>query len=298
MNTNHILMNSRITFLLIVLLYTAGLTAQPASTVKAYTDKARILIGEPLLLTVEVTVPEREAIRFVDVDSIAHFEWLKKPVTDTVNTGSGTRLKAVYTLTSFDSGHWVIPSFELSGGLKTDTIPVDVVFSDFNPEQPYHDIKDILEADPVEAKARWWWYVASGIILLLLLLLYFRLKRKKPETPVLAVATIQPYDEAMKALALLAQEKMTPRIFHTRLAEIFRLYIFKKKNLLSLQKTTDDLVLQLADVGLEKPVYDAMAQALRIGDFVKFAKYASSPADDEAALVAIRKSIDAIEQLN
>ncbi|MBK8427960.1 MAG: hypothetical protein IPL27_19215 [Lewinellaceae bacterium] len=136
-------------------------------------------------------IPEQEAIRFVTLDSIPHFEWLEKPVTDTVNTGGGTLLKGVYVLTSFDSGHWVIPAFELSGGLKTDTIPVDVVFSDFNPEQPYHDIKDILEDDPVQTKAGGGMRLPA--VLLLLLLLYLRLRRKKPVGPLPAVIAISPF---------------------------------------------------------------------------------------------------------
>ncbi|MBN8687058.1 MAG: hypothetical protein J0M10_08565 [Chitinophagales bacterium] len=298
MKPNQLPMYFRITFLLSALLYTAGLPAQSAATVKAYTDKSRILIGERLQLTVEIMIPEQEAIRFVTLDSIPHFEWLEKPVTDTVNTGGGTLLKGVYVLTSFDSGHWVIPAFELSGGLKTDTIPVDVVFSDFNPEQPYHDIKDILEDDPVQTKARWWWYVAGGIVLLLLLLLYLRLRRKKPVGPLPAVIAIHPFEEAMKALQVVAETAPVSKVFHTRLAEIFRLYVFRKRKLLSLQKTTDDLVLQLSGAGLEKSVYEAMAQALRTGDFVKFAKYEASPADNQAALAAIKKSIEALEQLN
>jgi hypothetical protein len=57
----------------------------------------------------------------------------------------------------------VIPSFVFAEGIVTDSIPVDVVFSEFNPEQDYHDIKDIIEVTPQKKKDKqWWWYLIGG----------------------------------------------------------------------------------------------------------------------------------------
>ena len=49
-------------------------------------------------------------IRFFQLDSLPHFEFLNKQKIDTTNTGTGTVLSQVIRITSFDSGHWVIPS--------------------------------------------------------------------------------------------------------------------------------------------------------------------------------------------
>ncbi len=155
--------------------------AQGGSTIKASVDKNKILIGEPIQLTVEVYLSPESVKKFISIDSIEHFELLEKPIIDTTDKEGGLNIKGVYKITSFDSGHWVIPSFVLSKDVKTDTIPVDVVFSDFDPAQDYHDIKDILEANPAEKKAEWWWYAAGGALLLALLLFYL-LKKKKPAT--------------------------------------------------------------------------------------------------------------------
>ena len=286
--------------LFVLLFVITGLTAgaQSATTVKAMVDKNRILIGEPVSLTIEVQVPENEPIRFVSIDSIAHFEWLDEPVIDTQSNSSGTLLRAVYRITSFDSGHWVIPPFELSGGLKTDSISMDVVFSDFDPKAPYHDIKDILEADPEKKKEEWWWYAAGGGLLLLLILL-FVLRRKKPAKMELKPEFIvSPYDEAIEGLQKLQAGKVDVKVFHTRLADIFRMYLFRKKGILSLQKTTDDLVLQTGNLGLKKEEFDELAQALRLGDFVKFAKFVPATNDTEKSFDSIKKSIEQIEQMN
>ena len=286
--------------LFILLLLFAGFSAgaQSAATVKAVVEKNRLLIGEQVPLTIEVQIPENEPIRFVSIDSIAHFEWVGKPVMDTIGNGNGTLLRGVYQLTSFDSGHWVIPPFELSGGLKTDSIPMDVVFSDFDPKAPYHDIKDIMEADPEKKKKEWWLYAAAGgLLLILILVLVFR--KKKPAVVAVKVEpVISPLDEALDGLRKLKSENPEVKPYHTRLADIFRMYVYRKKGLLSLQKTTDDLVLQLRELGLSKEEFDELAQALRLGDFVKFARFIPTATDNDKAFDTIKKSIEKIEQLN
>src|SRR5882757_3068355 len=109
--------------------------AQSKTIVKASTDRNKILIGEPVRLTLEVDIPENEPIRFFSIDSIPHFEFLQRTKTDTINTDKGTKLIRVIPITSFDSGHWVIPSFILTDKIATDTIPVDVGFTPFDPAQ-------------------------------------------------------------------------------------------------------------------------------------------------------------------
>ena len=111
-------------------------------------------MASQLQLTLEVDVPENEPIRFFQLDSLPHFEFLNIQEIDTVNTGSGTVLTQVIHITSFDSGHWVIPSLSIGENVATDSIPVDVGFSPFNPDQPYHDIKEIIEVTPEERKEK------------------------------------------------------------------------------------------------------------------------------------------------
>ncbi len=285
---------SRIIFLsLCFLTFQTGL-AQGGPAIKASVDKNRILIGEPLQLTIEANLSRGVAISFVQVDSISHFELLDKPRVDTIQSGDGITIKAIYRITSFDSGHWVIPSFSLSKTVRTDTIPVDIVFSDFDPNQPYHDIKDILEVTPAKKK-QWWWYVAGGALLLVLILGWL-LRKKKTTLAVKPIAAIDPFEEAMKQLAQLQKEKPDPKSYYSKLTDIFRVYVSRKKGILSLQKTTGDLVIRLRDIGLDKEQFNKLSQSLQLSDFVKFAKYIPSPEDDKQAFEIIGRSIEAIEQ--
>lgn len=287
----------RIIFPFFLLIATNTLIAQPGTTIRASVDKSRILIGEPLQLIVEVQVPDNEAIRFISIDSIEHFELVDKPVIDTANTSSGTSIKGIYKITSFDSGHWVIPAFVLSGAIKTDTIPVDVVFSDFNREQDYHDIKDIIEVTPAKKK-EWWWYAIGGGLLLLLLLALLLRKKRPPDVTTTPVSVMNPYEEAMKSLQLLKGNTTDAKEYHTSLADIFRLYIFRKKGILSLQETTDDLVIQLKALAIEKKDYDQLVQSLRLGDFVKFAKYVPAEEDNRLVFEAVKRSIEEVERIS
>ncbi len=271
-------------------------TAQSGTTVKATVDKNQILIGEPIQLRLEVNIPENESIRFFSIDSIAHFEFLHPGKIDTTNTSNGTRLIQIIPITSFDSGSWVIPSFSLTESLRTDSIPVDVGFSPFNPEQPYHDIKDIIEVEPAKKKQQWWWYAAGAGVVLLILIIYL-LTRKKSVLIAVPKAVVNPYEEAMKQIAAIERNKPEVKQYYSELTDVFRLYIFQKKGILSLQKTMDDMVIQLKGLNMNKERFDQLSQALRLSDYVKFAKYIPGPEDDRMLLDTIKKSIQDIEQL-
>lgn len=266
--------------------------AQQEPEIHVAADKNKMLIGEPLQLTVSVSYPERKKIQFNFPDSIPHFELLEKPVLDSAYSNGLISLKKIYRLTSFDSGHWLIPSYRLTAAVQSDTIPVDVVFSDFDPMQDYHDIKDILEVK-TKSRQQWWWYVAAVALLAAGLAFYFLRKRK---TPIAETKTgIDAYEEAMKQLSLLSGETKEVKQFHSRLSSIFRTYVHKRKGIHSLQKTTDDLVWQLREQGMEAEAFERMAQALRLSDFVKFAKYIPSAEDNQRCFNNILQSIKFLE---
>jgi hypothetical protein len=282
----------------IILLFAVLLSAaQTTTTAKAAVDKNRLLIGEQVQLTLEVNIPENEPIRFFYIDTIPHFEFISKAVIDTTDTDDGTILRQIITITSFDSGHWVIPSFILGDKAVTDSIPMDVVFSDFNPEQDYHDIKDIIEVEPKKEERKWWiWYAIGGGALVLILLITYLLRKKKP-VPVTVAAPADPYADALSQLELVRSQKPETKQYYSRLIDIFRVYLEKRKGIHSLQKTTDDLVVQLKSIPLEKEQFEKLSQSLRLADFVKFAKYAPSVEDDRNTFEIIKKTIGDIEQI-
>ena len=279
-------------FLFLLLAGTAP--GQGGTSIRASVDKNRILLGEPFTLTVEASYAKGAQVSFAGIDSIPHFEKAGEAMTDSSNNNGLVTIRGIYKLTSFDSGHWVIPAFLLSKKIRSDTLGIDVVFSEFDPAAEYHDIKDIIEV-AADGKKPWWWYAAGGALVLALALLYF-LQRKKPAISEKPSAGIDPYKEAVDQLEKLQRSKPDSRQYHSRLSGIFRLYVFRRIKILSLQKTTDDLLLQVQDKGLSKEGFEKLCQSLRLGDMVKFAKYSPAEADDRTAHDVILDAINSIEK--
>jgi len=280
-------------FFLLLLWINKGVFAQGPVTVKATVNKNRIIIGERFELVIETT--STGGPRFLTIDTIPYFEFALPPKIDTSETADLYIVKGVYALTSFDSGHWVIPAFRLSAQAKTDTIPIDVVFSEFNPSQPYHTIKDIIETETAKKKWEWWWYAAAALLFAALAYYYFS-RKKTPVTRTPAPA-LGPYEEAMQKLDLLASNRVSDKVYYSMLTDIFRVYIDRKKGIRSMQKTTADLVSQIEGTGLKKESFDELGRTLRLADFVKFARYVPSADDDSQVFQTIRDVITQIEQL-
>ncbi len=284
-----------ITLVLTSCFFSFVVTAQTGTVVKATADRSRILIGEPVTIVLEADIPENEPIRFFFLDSIPHFEFLQKGKIDTTNTGEGTRLKQLIQLTSFDSGSWVVPPFVLRENIQTDSIAIEVGFTPFDPEQPYHDIKDIIPVQEEEAEKQDWWYYLGGALVLLVILLYFLFRKKKQAPAITVKETIDPYRQAMESLAEVQRQRPDTKTYYAAIVDIFRTYIGATKSINSLQKTTDDLVLQLKAVGLPRDNFDALSKILRLSDYVKFAKYQPAAADDEQLFIVIKATIELLE---
>ncbi len=271
-------------------------SAQNKITIRATIEKSRIVIGEQTRLTLKADFPPQVPMSFFTIDSIPHFEILERKKIDTLDDREGIKLSQTLTLTSFDSGHWVIPSFELPADkpMYTDSLAVDVSFSPFDPNKDYHDIKDVIDVQVKEEKEEtWYWYAAASAVLVALIIYLLLRKKKKPAAK---IPFVDPYKEAKQELEKLGRENLTSKMFYTRLVDIFRLYISRRKGIASLQKTTDDLVVQLRSLKLPAEEFNRLAQSLRLSDFVKFAKFEPAATDKNDSFKTIKEFIDDIEK--
>lgn len=284
------------TIVLIALLLCSAGAMRAQTAVKATADRTKILIGEPVQLTLQADIPADQPIRFFRIDSIPHFEFLKKEKIDTSDTGSGTRLVQQLRLTSFDSGHWVIPPIVLYEDVATDSIGIDVSFSPFDTAQPYHDIQDIIDVKPEKKEKFRWWYVVVGVLLLLLIVKWLT-RKKKPVVAPVAMRSADPYRIAMERLAALTPEAADAKRYYSELTAIFRIYMHDKKGIHSLQETSGELIAQLRGLGLPAGEFDQLSQVLLLGDFVKFARYVPATEENGASREIIKKSIERIEHI-
>lgn len=265
--------------------------AQTDGSITVAADKTKILIGEQFHLKITAKHSSASLAGFKWPDTIPHFEIVGKPVLDSSLTNGVNSITKTYTLTSFDSGSLVIPAFSLSKKIQSQPFKIDVVFSDFNPEQPYHDIKDIIEVKTSSDKIPWWWYAIAALVTVTAIAIFARKKKKetvvlKPQGP-----PTDAYKLAMEKLQLLKQRSLSPKEYYDRLAGIFREFVAVKKGILSLQETTEDLLAQLKNAGLSPAEFEKLSQALRTCDSVKFAKYNPTQHDDEITFTIIEQAI-------
>ncbi len=278
-----------------------GAQSQQVS-VKAAVDKTTILIGEPIKLDLKATVPTGIDFNWFKTDTIPHFEIVDEGKQDSSKDINNKVYSQQLIITSFDSGSWTIPSFVLQSGKKrfrTDTFSINVTYSPDDTARGYHDIKDIIAVkNPDNPYIPW---IIGAVALLALLGIIYFLRRKKPAPkPVLEpVSKLTPIEEAMQRLDELRKEdlirKGEVKSYYTRLNDILRWYVSRKFGISSLEKTNDELVMQLRDTRLSHPDYTLLAQALRMADFVKFAKYTPSTEDQEEAFQVIKNSISKLE---
>lgn len=262
--------------------------------VESEANKSRIVLGEQLRLKITVSSPNGN-IPFVNTDSIPHFEKLDSTRIDTISNSEGFTMVQELTLTSFDSGHWSIPPFAVEIGDKrytSDSIPIDVTYSEAGVPENYHDIQDIAD---VKKDFNWllWILIAVTLIVLVLLFLRWR-KRKKERAGFKRYAHLSPLDEAMKLLDELEAEQLEPKIRYTRLTYIFRIFLQRKRKMNAFRKTTYELLLQLEKSSLDQDQYVKLAQTLRASNLVKFAKYEPGPEEDREHIQVIRTSIQSL----
>lgn len=255
-------------------------------------DKQSILIGEQIKLSLEATVPASGGASWLVIDTIPHFEIMNRSGIDSQLVQNRLKLKQVLTLTSWDSGNWKIPPLAW-GGSRSGAIPVSVRFTPMDTSQPYHDIHDVLPVK-TERPSNWWWYVIGIILLIALFMLFFPGEKVKKEPPPFAMEDV--YRNALQRLSKLDPQR-EPRVVYTDMINIFREYLFKRKNIQSYSKTTEGIAVQIRDLNLPEAQYRPLLGVLQLSDMVKFARYQPSTSETQEAIEVIKNNIVSIEQL-
>jgi hypothetical protein len=290
---------------IIVLLCCCTVSFSQSVMVRASANKDKIIIGEPIEVKLDVMVPAGAAVKWFPLDSIAHFEYIDKGKIDTVATGSTTKYLQTLTVTSFDSGRWHIAALPLEIGNKnylTDSLPVSVDYSNFDASKDYHDIKDILEVESVEFGYINW--ILGAVALLSLLVIIYFLRKKVTVAPVVVnkpVSKLNPLQEALEALKNLnrnnLEEQAAVKVFHTQMNDILRRFMYRKTNIATMEKTSGELMIQLKGLELNPDAFTQLAQAMRMSDAVKFAKFQPTAAENEESFAIIKQSVEALDKI-
>jgi hypothetical protein len=267
-----------IVFLLTLLMGICPAWAQEIPTVKAAVDKNQILIGQPIRFTIDVKSPMTSSNQLPQFDSIPHFEIIEKDSPDSTISAAGANYHMEWKLTSFDSGTHVIPALAVTIGkqlYKTDSLHIEVTYGKVDTAQDYHDIKGIRDLENPDVKYIPWIVGAIAAISLFLFVWFIR-QRPTPNaerlTPNAEITRVTPIEEALanleKLKIMLKEDPATVKKYYSGLTDTLRIFLNRDRDLFS-----------------------KLTEALRMGDFVKFAKYIPGPYENDNNWETIRNSI-------
>ena len=253
-------------------------------------DTTSIRIGEQF--NYEIIVDQTSDVRFpkLELDSLNRIGVVTSHEIDSLKN----QLIKKYTLTSFDSGRYVLPGQEifikdkrfLTEDVIIDvaTVPVDTI------KQPMYHIKDIENEPYLFSDYLNYFWGLIALLIIIGLILYFVLRDKPTEEEILL--RIPPFDAAKKRLKeldgkeLISQNKI--KLYYVELTDIVRTFIERELNIPALESTTDELLETITDfnssskLNIPKDTLIKLQKLLQEADLVKFAK--SKPLQNEISL--------------
>ena len=268
-----------------------------AQQVSASIDRDKILLGEQITLQLKaenINDQDNPIVAWFNLpDTINHLEVVKRSPVDTLDVNGTTTYAQNLTITSFDSGKWVLPAMQLrlqnsKAALSTDSFEIEVLPVDVSNLQQYHPMKDII---PVEVKTDWMRiFIFAAILVAMAILIYYLIKIKKKQ-PAVKQLTVKPslFEDTIARLEALQKENLPPVIFYAKLDTICRTYIQEQLYIRALHLTQDELTQQLNVYLQQQDVRIAFYQLLRLMNAVKFAKY-TPPAAQQAESINTAKA--------
>ncbi|MCR5709451.1 MAG: hypothetical protein K6G79_03090 [Bacteroidales bacterium] len=276
-------------------------SAQEAGELRSRLSRDSILIGDQVEWTFDMQLEPGESARvgFPSEDPVPGVEALGKLAVDTLSSRKGRmELRGHVTLTSFDSGSYVLPPLYVLVGrtdgsvdtltyagprLAVNTIPIDTATF-----QPY-DIKGQIRY-PLTFKEIAPW-VGLGILLAALVWLIVRWIRMRRQNRTLfgkPVVQDPPHITALRQLEKTRSQKLwqagKQKQFYTQVTDTIRQYIAARYEVPALEQTSAEIMRDLQDKEIDPALLEKLKDLFTTSDFVKFAKHLASDQENENAI--------------
>ena len=295
-----------------------------AIVVSASIDSTMLMLGDQTDLHLQVTHEASEKVQLpVFGESLQDgIEIVNRSGVDSTILGDGrVQLSQTLTLTSFKDSLIAIEPLAVTSGedtFWTESMALNVI-------QPFEvdttlaitDIKDIERA-PI-----WWWGIIRWVLLGLLIagvfaaayygVMWYRKHRKSDGEP-LNPELLRPADEvALEKLDAIKAEKKWKdgkvKEYQTELTDVVREYIGRRFGVQSTEKTSDETLREMETILVKgqrddvpctkeegKALYGRLKTMLRTADLVKFAKWHTTPDENESALTTAYDFVNSTKQ--
>jgi hypothetical protein len=274
---------------IIVFLFFFSLAAfSQGASISAELDTNVIKLGGQTKLRLRIEHTKDVTIAFPQFkDSIAsHIEIVEEHKLDTLSEEVTTfyKFEKSYTITSFDSGYWVIPPIRVylnndtSKYIETEPVMLDVKGVALDPQKEVNDIKEPLSMGITLKEI----LIIAGIIFLVVGLisaialywLFFR-KKKLKITQLFQPKPLSAHEKALGLLDQLRKKKLWEtnqvKLYHSELTDIVRNYIDERFGVSSPEQVSDETLAAMKDK-VDENTFTKLKQLLQLADMVKFAK--------------------------
>ena len=282
-----------------------------AIVVSASIDSTMLMIGDQTAMHLNVTHEANEQVQLpVFGESLQDgIEIVDRSAIDSTTLPDGRlQLHQQLTLTSFKDSLFAIQPIPVASGedtFWTDPMALNVIQPfEVDSSMAITDIKDIEKA-PI-----WWWGIIRWILLVVGLCLLIELGfwlwrkydkyRKREEQPV-APELLRPADEvALEKLDEIKAQKIWKdgkvKEYQTELTDVVREYIGRRFGVQSTEKTSDETLRAMKTL-IDKPLYERLKSMLQLADLVKFAKWHTTPDENEQALTTAYDFVNETKQV-
>ena len=270
-----------------------------AIIVSAAIDSTTLFIGDQTNIRLQATCDASEVVQLPVYGEtlVPEIEIVDRTVVDTTKLKDGRyQLNQTLTVTSFkDSLFYINPLPFVSG---EDTFWSEGMM--LNVIQPFEidTTLAITDIKPIAKAPIWAWGIIRWILLAILLIglgigsyyLYVFVGKRKGVIPEAPKEPERPAEEiALEKLDQIKEAKIWQqgqvKEYHTELTDVVREYIGRRFDIRSSEKTSDETLRAMKPVLADKKsLYEQLRKMLSLADLVKFAKWTTTPDENEMAL--------------
>lgn len=272
-------------------------------------SKDSILVGEQVVWSTVFEVPQQQQMQLAPYSAVVEQERVPIDVVedfrlDTLKTKDGImQIKARVLITSFDSGYYKLPLM-VAMTPAGDTIYMDSPFLDVT-NTPVdtatfvmHGIKGQMKYPVTVAEVVPWVFLALVVaVLVWLLCRYIKYRRENRNFFGKEVVKDPPHIVALRELDKLRGEKLwqsgKEKLYYTGITDTLREYIEARYGVSAMEKTSSEIMESLADRKIEEKYYGELGELFATADLVKFAKYVPQPSENEEAIPAAVRFVNA-----
>lgn len=273
--------------------------------VSAKVQDDHVAVGKPFSLDLTMKVPYGYYVEWNEFASDTLSEQIdilkRGDLVRTADADSNIIVQQQLTLMTFDTGYVQVPPVGLTYAksvedqlrMKAFTDPVQLYATTITVDtiQAFRPIVPPID-QPVSMKEVFPWILGVLVLALLGLIVWYVIKHRKPRVdengePVKGPVT-PPYDKAIGDLESLKQQKLWQvgkvKEYYSGLSDIAREYIEGQFNVNAVEMTTDDILRDVRELNFDSEVYGKLKDTMELSDLVKFAKYTTSPLENDNAM--------------